>query len=199
MLNRRIRLALRSIVPLALGAATALPAQQPAARPVATRTAAAANSATRAAPFTAPIDLAMLSGLRYRSIGPARGGRVTTVTGVPSQPYTFYMGSTGGGVWKTIDAGQTLGRTSPTGRSASGRWARSTCRSPTPTRSTSAPAPMASARTSRSATASTSPATPERPGRTSDSRDVGQHRRRSRASVEPGHRVRRGHRQPVQA
>ena len=108
MLNRRIRRpALRSIVPLALGAATAAPAQQPAARPVATRTAAAANSATRAAPVTAPIDLAMLSGLRYRSIGPARGGRVTTVTGVPSQPYTFYMGSTGGGVWKTTDAGQT--------------------------------------------------------------------------------------------
>jgi photosystem II stability/assembly factor-like uncharacterized protein len=45
------------------------------------------------------------SGLRYRMIGPERGGRVTTVTGVPSQPYTFYMGSTGGGVWKTTDAG----------------------------------------------------------------------------------------------
>ena len=45
------------------------------------------------------------SGMRYRMIGPERGGRVTTVTGVPSQPYTFYMGSTGGGVWKTTDAG----------------------------------------------------------------------------------------------
>ena len=40
-------------------------------------------------------------------IGPERGGRVTAVTGVPSQPYTFYMGSTGGGVWKTTDAGHT--------------------------------------------------------------------------------------------
>ncbi len=39
-------------------------------------------------------------------IGPDRGGRVTTVTGVPSQPQTFYMGSTGGGVWKTTDAGR---------------------------------------------------------------------------------------------
>src|SRR5580693_1709109 len=45
------------------------------------------------------------SGLRYRQIGPFRGGRVTAVTGVPSEPYTFYMGSTGGGVWKTTDAG----------------------------------------------------------------------------------------------
>ncbi len=45
--------------------------------------------------------------LRYRNVGPARGGRVTTVTGVASQPHTFYMGSTGGGVWRTTDAGQT--------------------------------------------------------------------------------------------
>ena len=43
--------------------------------------------------------------MKYRMIGPNRGGRVTAVTGVPSQPYTFYMGSTGGGVWKTTDAG----------------------------------------------------------------------------------------------
>src|SRR5882724_6602762 len=50
---------------------------------------------------------ALWSGLRYRMIGPLRGGRVTTVTGVPSEPNTFYMGSTGGGVWKTTDAGHT--------------------------------------------------------------------------------------------
>jgi photosystem II stability/assembly factor-like uncharacterized protein len=50
---------------------------------------------------------ALWSGLRYRMIGPERGGRVTTVTGVPSEPSTFYMGSTGGGVWKTTDAGHT--------------------------------------------------------------------------------------------
>lgn len=48
---------------------------------------------------------ALWSGMRYRMIGPERGGRVTAVTGVPSQPMTFYMGSTGGGVWKTTDAG----------------------------------------------------------------------------------------------
>ena len=47
------------------------------------------------------------SGLRYRMIGPLRGGRVTTVTGVPTEPNTFYMGSTGGGIWKTTDAGHT--------------------------------------------------------------------------------------------
>ncbi len=48
---------------------------------------------------------ALWSGMKYRMIGPERGGRVTAVTGVPSQPLTFYMGSTGGGVWKTTDAG----------------------------------------------------------------------------------------------
>src|SRR3954453_23722079 len=48
---------------------------------------------------------ALWSGLKYRMIGPERGGRVTAITGVPSQPYTFYMGSTGGGIWKTTDAG----------------------------------------------------------------------------------------------
>ena len=43
--------------------------------------------------------------LQYRNIGPARGGRVTAVAGVPSQPNVYYFGATGGGVWKTTDAG----------------------------------------------------------------------------------------------
>lgn len=41
----------------------------------------------------------------YRNVGPTRGGRVTAVEGVALQPGTFYMGSTGGGVWKTVDYG----------------------------------------------------------------------------------------------
>jgi photosystem II stability/assembly factor-like uncharacterized protein len=57
-------------------------------------------------PVATPTDPALFQHLRYRNVGPARGGRVTTVTGVPSQPHTFYMGSTGGGVWRTTDAGQ---------------------------------------------------------------------------------------------
>jgi photosystem II stability/assembly factor-like uncharacterized protein len=44
-------------------------------------------------------------GLRYRLVGPSRGGRVTTVTGVPSQPKTFYMGVASGGLFRTIDGG----------------------------------------------------------------------------------------------
>jgi photosystem II stability/assembly factor-like uncharacterized protein len=45
--------------------------------------------------------------LRWRSIGPFRGGRVTAVAGIASQPLVYYMGATGGGVWKTDDAGTT--------------------------------------------------------------------------------------------
>jgi photosystem II stability/assembly factor-like uncharacterized protein len=52
-------------------------------------------------------DPSRLGAMRYRMIGPARGGRVTAVTGVPQEPLTFYFGSTGGGVWKTTDAGIT--------------------------------------------------------------------------------------------
>ena len=50
-------------------------------------------------------DPALWQGLHYRQVGPWRGGRVTAVTGVPTQPHVFFMGTTGGGVWKTSDAG----------------------------------------------------------------------------------------------
>ena len=43
--------------------------------------------------------------LRWRNVGPTRGGRVTAIAGVRSQPCTYYMGSTGGGVWKTENCG----------------------------------------------------------------------------------------------
>lgn len=47
------------------------------------------------------------SNLTYRTVGPERGGRVTTVTGTPMIPGTFYLGATGGGVWKSEDYGTT--------------------------------------------------------------------------------------------
>ena len=53
----------------------------------------------------ATYDKALWSGMRYRMVGPSRGGRVTAIAGVTTQPRTYYMGSTGGGVWKTIDGG----------------------------------------------------------------------------------------------
>ena len=57
------------------------------------------------APMLPSVNPALLKGLNYRLVGPSRGGRVTTVTGVPSQPKTFYMGVASGGVFKTTDGG----------------------------------------------------------------------------------------------
>jgi len=51
------------------------------------------------------VDPQLFSGLEYRSLGPTRGGRATAIAGVIQKPYDFYMGATGGGVWKTNDAG----------------------------------------------------------------------------------------------
>ncbi|MGH9476356.1 MAG: WD40/YVTN/BNR-like repeat-containing protein [Terriglobales bacterium] len=49
----------------------------------------------------------LMSKLQWRSIGPYVGGRVVAVAGVPSNPRLYYMGTVGGGVWKTEDAGLT--------------------------------------------------------------------------------------------
>ncbi|MEM8963706.1 MAG: glycosyl hydrolase [Acidobacteriota bacterium] len=51
------------------------------------------------------IDPSYFQALDWRNIGPHRGGRVTAVAGVPDRPQTYYMGATGGGVWRTDDAG----------------------------------------------------------------------------------------------
>ncbi len=60
------------------------------------------------AAFAAPAgDLSPLfAGLRWRLLGPFRGGRTDAVTGVPGRPNEFYSGSVNGGLWKTIDAGR---------------------------------------------------------------------------------------------
>ncbi len=58
-------------------------------------------------PLMPGVNPALLNGLRYRLIGPSRGGRVTTVTGVASQPKTFYMGVASGGLFRTTDGGAT--------------------------------------------------------------------------------------------
>src|SRR5579859_7654673 len=55
-------------------------------------------------PLPLPID--PTSGLRWRMLGPFRGGRVAAATGVPGRPDHFYFGAVNGGVWKTIDGGR---------------------------------------------------------------------------------------------
>src|SRR5512133_2416071 len=48
----------------------------------------------------------LYSGLKWRMLGPFRGGRVDAVSGVPGRPNEFYFGAVNGGGWKTIDAGR---------------------------------------------------------------------------------------------
>jgi photosystem II stability/assembly factor-like uncharacterized protein len=69
--------------------------------PVARTTVLAQNAANQLVPPAAFKDL------RWRNVGASRGGRVTGFAGVRQQPHTFYAGATGGGVWKTEDAGIT--------------------------------------------------------------------------------------------
>src|SRR5215831_6000039 len=55
----------------------------------------------------AQVNSDLLKGLRWRNVGPLRGGRTRAVCGVPSQPNVFYMAQVNGGVWKTTDYGRT--------------------------------------------------------------------------------------------
>src|ERR1700689_1767729 len=51
------------------------------------------------------VSAELVSGLKWRLIGPFRGGRVVAVAGVPGDSTTFYFGAVNGGIWKTSDAG----------------------------------------------------------------------------------------------
>src|SRR5262245_8213036 len=77
--------------------------------PAALLIAAFATAQSQPRPFAvarpAPVDTFLFHGLHFRMVGPPRGGRVTTVTGVPSEPRTFYMGVASGGLFRTTDAG----------------------------------------------------------------------------------------------
>jgi photosystem II stability/assembly factor-like uncharacterized protein len=96
------RAAMAALCAGALAASTAITAQQRAGTP------AARPPAPKPKPvLMAAVEPARLAGLNYRLVGPSRGGRVTAVTGVPSQPKTFYMGVASGGVFRTTDAGLT--------------------------------------------------------------------------------------------
>ena len=57
-------------------------------------------------------DPAIYEGIKWRELGPFRGGRSCTVTGVKGKPNLYYFGGVGGGVWSSNDAGQTWGNIS---------------------------------------------------------------------------------------
>ena len=79
-----------------------LRAQQPAPR-----TARPSAAPSTAASPALPLPPGLLGEMKWRPIGPLRGGRTKAVAGVPGQPFTFYIGVCNGGVWKTTDAGRT--------------------------------------------------------------------------------------------
>ena len=54
-----------------------------------------------------PAATSLFSDMRWRLVGPFRGGRSLTAVGVPGNPSLFYMGAVGGGVWESTDAGNT--------------------------------------------------------------------------------------------
>ena len=60
-----------------------------------------------AAAVRAAVDDSLFKAMRWRGIGPYRGGRALTVAGVSGEPGVFYFGAAAGGVWKTIDSGAT--------------------------------------------------------------------------------------------
>jgi len=57
--------------------------------------------------FSQQLDPNLYNGLRWRMIGPHRGGRAIAVSGIESQPNIYYFGGVGGGVWKTLNGGIT--------------------------------------------------------------------------------------------
>lgn len=53
------------------------------------------------------VEASRFDAFEYRNVGPTRGGRATAVAGTAAEPGTFYLGASGGGVWKTTDYGTT--------------------------------------------------------------------------------------------
>ena len=65
---------------------------------------ASAKSASAVAP-TSAFDSTTFAAMPWRNVGPWRGGRAVTAVGIPQQPMTYFAGYTGGGLWRTDDAG----------------------------------------------------------------------------------------------
>ena len=95
---------LRAAVLLTLGLATTAAAQAPGRSAKAAEAVAAYDPSVYSSPMATS---ARFKALRWRNVGPFRGGRAVAVAGDPTRPLVFYVGSANGGVWKTANAGQT--------------------------------------------------------------------------------------------
>jgi hypothetical protein len=113
------------------------------------------SQATETTAPMAVVDPALMRGMKFRLLGPSRGGRVTAVTGVPSQPKTFYMGVASGGLFRTTDSGVTWTPIADEGKIPVGSMGAIAVPTAIRTSSTSEPARTACAATCRPAAAST--------------------------------------------
>ncbi|MBY0491637.1 MAG: glycosyl hydrolase [Gemmatimonadaceae bacterium] len=88
-----------------LGAAVSTAhAQQPAPKS-APKSAPAKAAPARAAAAASALDSSTFAALAWRNVGPSRGGRANAIAGIPSNPLVYFAGYTGGGLWRTDDAG----------------------------------------------------------------------------------------------
>jgi photosystem II stability/assembly factor-like uncharacterized protein len=92
MIRRNLQLIAAAVLTLTLAAA---PAKTPAPKPL------------TPPPDKPALDASIFKALKWREVGPYRGGRADAVEGIAGDRATYYFGSCGGGVWKTTDAGQT--------------------------------------------------------------------------------------------
>jgi photosystem II stability/assembly factor-like uncharacterized protein len=86
------------------------PGRQPkAAKPTQAASATATSPGQKSTPDddSGKLEDKLFKGMKYRLIGPFRGGRSLTAAGIPGDPTTYYFGATGGGVWKSTDAALT--------------------------------------------------------------------------------------------
>lgn len=85
------------LISVASGQTERKPVQRPAEEP------AVAQTPSSTAEEGGPAEDPLFKGMKFRSIGPYRGGRSLTASGVPGDPNVYYFGATGGGVWKSTD------------------------------------------------------------------------------------------------
>ena len=81
--------------------------QSKAAKAAQTAPAAVDQDTAKAASDAAKPEDKLFKGMKYRLLGPFRGGRSLTAAGIPGDPTTYYFGATGGGVWKSTDGAMT--------------------------------------------------------------------------------------------
>ena len=106
--NSVIVIAAASLLAVALDSSSVLAQRGAAAGAPRTASGNASGAAYDPALYTSPTATSnAMKSMRWRNVGPSRGGRANAVVGDPNKPFTFYFGGVNGGVWRTTNGGQT--------------------------------------------------------------------------------------------